>query len=341
MPRRRHPKLPQVAVHLGIVHQADAGHRHARGEDQRVQAHGQTQLGLPQHRHELLGDAGGVQQPGGLLHSLAHRLGSGPVPVRLHQQEEHLQPMGPAQVVAHPGQGLGKPLHPRPGPHRYHRESPVRGQPGLGHQLPAPLGRSRDQVEHRVGGDVQVLPLHPHGPQLLLGAAIPQGDQGRPLHRPLDPAAVARPAQRADAVGVEHHRPAQQSGCAHDSQVVHQGTGGGPVLKQAAPPGQQHIAAAQGLEHPPGSEPGLRLHLAHPLGETRGVGQHCDVHLVAGRGDALADGLQDGVVPGVGEAVVAAHHHPVTALAHLLVHLQAVLGHPMHRVLLQNHLAAV
>lgn len=57
--------------------------------------------------------------------------------------------------------------------------------------------------------------------------------------------------------------------------------------------------------------------------------------------DGLLDGFQNGVVPRVGKAVVAAHDHVVFPAAHLLVNGQAVLGHPLDRVALLDHGAAV
>lgn len=42
-----HIQLLEIALHLWVVHQADAGYRHPRGENQGVQAHGHTQLGPP------------------------------------------------------------------------------------------------------------------------------------------------------------------------------------------------------------------------------------------------------------------------------------------------------
>ena len=56
---------------------------------------------------------------------------------------------------------------------------------------------------------------------------------------------------------------------------------------------------------------------------------------------ALVDGLQDGVVPRVGKAVVAAHDHLVLPAAHLLIHGQTVRCHPAHGVILEDHLPAV
>ena len=53
------------------------------------------------------------------------------------------------------------------------------------------------------------------------------------------------------------------------------------------------------------------------------------------------DRLEDRVVPGVGEAVIAAHHHMIAAAVHLVIHRQAVLRHAAHRVVLLHHLPAI
>ena len=53
------------------------------------------------------------------------------------------------------------------------------------------------------------------------------------------------------------------------------------------------------------------------------------------------DGLEDGVIPGVGKAVVSAHHHPVFPFAHLLIDVQTVLRHALDGVVGLHRLAAI
>ena len=195
-------------------------------------------------------------------------------------------------------------------------------------------------MEHRVGGDVEVGAGDPHVLQLPGGAVVPQGDQGGLLHHPLHPAAVGRTAHRADAVGIQHHRLAQPVGAADDGEVIEQGAGGGGVLQQAAPTGEQGVAPAQGGENLPHPEPGDGLQTILPPGELRVVGQGSDGDVVAGLVDGLLNGLQNGIVPGVGKAVVAAHHH-MEGAAHLVVYRQAVVGHAVDGVALLHHPAAI
>ena len=306
-----------------------------------MQPHGHAQPGPPQHGHQLLGRTGLLQQIGGLLHVLAHLLGGVPVVARLHHQKQDLQAVGPPQVVAQGGQLPGELPRARPVPNGHRRKGRPLGQLGGGDQRLPPLFRGGGQVKDRVGGDMEVLPGHPHVLQLLGGAPVPEGDQGRPLHRLSHPAAVGRLAHRADAVGVEHHRLVKQLRPPDDGQVVQQGPGGGPVLEKAPPSRQEGVALPQGPQHLPHLEPGHRLQAAQVFGEGRVIGQDGDGDVVAGRHDPLLNGLENGVVPRVGEAVVAAHHHIEPAAAHLVVHLQAVPRHPAHGVEVKNHLAAV
>ena len=113
------------------------------------------------------------------------------------------------------------------------------------------------------------------------------------------------------------------------------------VLEQAAPAGQQSVASAQGTEHLPETEAGDGIHAVRAAGSRGVVGQHGDRHLLTGLQNALVDGLQDGVVPRVGKAVVAAHDHLVLPAAHLVIHGQTVRCHPAHGVILEDHLPAV
>ena len=170
---------------------------------------------------------------------------------------------------------------------------------------------------------------------------VPEGDQGGPLHHPLHPPAVDRLAHRADAVGIEHHRLAQQLGAPDDRQIVQQGPGGGGVLEQAPAPGQQGVAPGQGGQHPQHPEPGDGLQAVLLVGEGRVLGQHGDRHLIAGLPDGLLDGVQNGVVPGIFKAVVATHHHPVLLPGGPGIGGQTVLGHAAHRIAIQDDLPAI
>ena len=142
-----------------------------------MQPHSQTQPGLAQDPHQLPGDAGLLQHIGGLLHPCPDPIGGLPVPGGLHEEEEDLQTVCPAQVVAQPRQ-LGEEVpHIVPVPDGHRREGPPLGQAGGGAQGPGPLGPGGLQTEHRVGGDLDGA-LHPHLGQLPGGSVVPEGDQG-------------------------------------------------------------------------------------------------------------------------------------------------------------------
>ena len=244
-------------------------------------------------------------------------------------------------MVAQGGQLPGKLPRPRPVPHGNRREGDPLGQPGCLQQLLSPLLRGGGQIEHRVRRHIQVGAAHSHILKLLGGAAVPKGNQSRPLHRLFHPAAVGRLAHRTDAVGVEHHRLVEPLRQPDDGQIVQKGPGGGPVLQEAPSSGQERVTPAQGPQNLPYLESGHRIQAVQPLGQRRVVGQDGDGDILAGGHNSLLNGLEDGVVSRVGEAVVAAHHHIIAAPAHLVVHLQAVPRHPAHRVEIKDHLAAV
>ena len=235
-------------------------------------------------------------------------------------------------MVAQTGQLLGEIPGSRPVAHRDGSKGSILGQLCRAQQLLSPLPRCRRQVKYRVGGDIEVGALYPHLPQLVGGAAVPQSDQSRPLHRPLYPAAVFRLTHGTDAVGVEHHRLAKELRPTDDGQVVHQRSGGSAVLQQAPAAGEQGVAAAQRAQHLPKAEPRHGLQAAQVPGELGIVGEYRHRNILAGRQDSLVDGLKDGVVTGIGKAVVSAHDYPVLAPPHLLVHIQAILGHALYRI---------
>ena len=92
---------------------------------------------------------------GGLLHQCPDLAGDLPVPLGLHQQKQNLQSVGPAQVVAQPGQLRPEVPHISPLPHGDHREGCSPLQAGGGQPLfqdgvrPSPLPLAVVQRQQR------------------------------------------------------------------------------------------------------------------------------------------------------------------------------------------------
>ena len=130
-------------------------------------------------------------------------------------------------------------------------------------------------------------------------------------------------------------------GGVHHREIVEDGPGGGGILQQASAAAEEHIAFAQGRKHLAHVEPGHRLQAKLAARQGGVLGKDGNAHFIADFPDGLVDGIQNGIVTGVGKAIVAAHDHVVFPLADLAVDLQGVQGHTVQGIVGHHRFPAI
>ena len=210
--------------------------------------------------------------------------------------------------------------------------------PQLPQELPGRAGGL--QGEGGVTGHVQILAQNTHGAQLLQGLLIPQGDKGAFFDGLAHQPAVGAAQQRADAVGIDHHGLFQQLRQPDDGQVIDQRAGGGFVLQEAAAAADEQIAFLQGAAKHKGREPGDGIEPILPDGVRGRIGKNGEPHRHGELAEHAADGVQNGVIAQIAEAVIAGDGglDDPPGIQKGVIGLQVIIGHFMHGVVRENEL---